>query len=93
MRCDFTAAATPADAVPTCAASSAHVTLPLRHGNAQLIAEVADPGDRPPVADPVMSADAEGGRGLFIVGELSKTWDYCLLPTGGKVVWCVIALA
>jgi hypothetical protein len=39
-----------------------------------------------------MSEDAESGRGLFIVGEISKEWDYYLLPTGGKVVWCTIAL-
>jgi anti-sigma regulatory factor (Ser/Thr protein kinase) len=70
----------------------AHVTLTLRHDAAQLIAEVADPSDRPPVAGAAMSGDAEGGRGLFIVGEISKEWDYYLLPAGGKVVWCVIAL-
>ncbi len=71
----------------------AHVTLTLRHDDAQLIAEVADPSDRPPVANAALSGDAEGGRGLFIVGEISKEWDYYLLPTGGKVVWCIIALA
>ncbi|NJP44049.1 ATP-binding protein [Actinacidiphila epipremni] len=73
-------------------APHAHVTLTLRHDESQLIAEVADPSDRPPVADTTMSEDTESGRGLFIVGEISKEWDYYLLPTGGKVVWCTIAL-
>ncbi|UWE12068.1 ATP-binding protein [Actinacidiphila bryophytorum] len=71
----------------------ARVTLTLRHDNAQLIAEVADPSDRPPVAACATAEDAEGGRGLLIVGELCKAWDYYPLPTGGKVVWCAIALA
>ncbi|MEW2548347.1 ATP-binding protein [Streptomyces sp. NPDC047002] len=71
----------------------AHVTLTLRHDDSQLIAEVADPSNRPPVANPAMSGDAEGGRGLFIVSEISKEWGYYLLPTGGKVVWCIIGLA
>ncbi|KIF69768.1 hypothetical protein HY68_16145 [Streptomyces sp. AcH 505] len=68
------------------------LTLTLRHDESQLIAEVADPSDRPPIANARPSEDAESGRGLLIVGEISKEWDYCLLPTGGKVVWCVISL-
>ncbi|MEU6402850.1 ATP-binding protein [Streptomyces sp. NPDC046985] len=73
-------------------APESRVTLTLRHDDTQLIAEVADPSDQPPVPGTGMSEDAESGRGLFIVGEISKEWDYYLLPTGGKVVWCVIAL-
>lgn len=74
-------------------APEAHVTLTLRHEKSQVIAEVADPSDHPPVPNTTISEDAESGRGLFIVGEISKEWDYYLLPTGGKVVWCIIALA
>ncbi|MFH8222519.1 ATP-binding protein [Streptomyces sp. NPDC018057] len=70
----------------------AHVTLTLRHDAARLVAEVADPSNHPPVPDTTTSEDAESGRGLFIVGEISKEWDYYLLPTGGKVVWCAISL-
>ncbi|MBM9506492.1 ATP-binding protein [Actinacidiphila acididurans] len=73
-------------------APDARVTLTLRHDESQLIAEVSDPSDHPPVPSTATSKDAESGRGLFIVGEISKEWDYYLLPTGGKVVWCVIAL-
>lgn len=73
-------------------APDVHVTLTLRHDVSQLIAEVADPSDHPPAPDTTMCGDAESGRGLFIVGEISKEWDYYLLPTGGKVVWCTIAL-
>ncbi|WP_153812655.1 ATP-binding protein [Streptomyces sp. SUK 48] len=73
-------------------APQAHVTLTLRHDESQVIAEVADPSGDPPVPNTTMTEDAESGRGLFIVGEISKEWDYYLLPTGGKVVWCIIAL-
>jgi anti-sigma regulatory factor (Ser/Thr protein kinase) len=74
-------------------APDAHVTLTLRHDEAQLIAEVADPSDLPPVVKAATPEDAESGRGLLIVEEISKEWDYYLLPTGGKVVWCAIGLA
>lgn len=70
----------------------ARVTLTLRHDRSALIAEVSDPGDHPPVAAAAMSDDAESGRGLLIVSEIAKEWDYYLLPTGGKVVWCSITL-
>ncbi|WUH94670.1 ATP-binding protein [Streptomyces sp. NBC_00433] len=73
-------------------APGAHVTLTLRHDGSQLIAEVSDPSDHPPVPDTAIAENAESGRGLVIVDEISKEWDYYLLPTGGKVVWCVIAL-
>jgi anti-sigma regulatory factor (Ser/Thr protein kinase) len=73
-------------------APEVRVTLTLRHDDTQLIAEVADPDNRPPIAETEASDDAESGRGLFILEAISKEWDYYLLPTGGKVVWCTIAL-
>lgn len=71
----------------------AQVTLTLRHDDTQLIAEVADPGNRPPVANVEVSDEAESGRGLLILEAISKEWDYYFLPTGGKVVWCAIRLS
>lgn len=70
----------------------ARVTLTLRHDESQLIAEVADPDNRPPIVNIEASDDAESGRGLLILEAISKEWDYYLLPSGGKVVWCTIAL-
>lgn len=36
--------------------------------------------------------DAEGGRGLFLVGALATRWDVRHPPRGGKVVWVELAL-
>ncbi|WP_406437470.1 ATP-binding protein [Streptomyces sp. NBC_01613] len=66
--------------------------LTLRHRETHLIVEVADPDIRPPVGNDVSAATDESGRGLFIVETISKEWGYYLPPTGGKVVWCVMAL-
>lgn len=73
-------------------APEARVTLTLRHDDTQLVAEVADPDNRPPLARTQTSSEAESGRGLLILEAISEEWDYYLLPTGGKVVWCTIAL-
>ena len=35
---------------------------------------------------------AEGGRGLWLVEQLARTWGINPHPDGGKVVWCVIAI-
>jgi anti-sigma regulatory factor (Ser/Thr protein kinase) len=70
----------------------ARVTLTLRHDSTQLIAEVADPNNRPSLVPAQPSDEAESGRGLLILEAISKEWDYYLLPAGGKVVWCTIAL-
>lgn len=53
-----------------------------------VVIEVWDNSTDAPVlnGDP-LEADAEGGRGLFLVGELSKEWGYSLPKFGGKVVW------
>jgi hypothetical protein len=33
---------------------------------------------------------AENGRGLVLVGALSKEWSYFFPPDGGKVVYCFL---
>ncbi|MFJ8252972.1 ATP-binding protein [Streptomyces sp. NPDC094466] len=68
------------------------LALTLRYRRTHLIIEVADPDIRPPLNPGVVSPMSENGRGLFIVESASKEWGYYLPPTGGKVVYCVLAL-
>ncbi|WP_406176081.1 ATP-binding protein [Streptomyces sp. NBC_00996] len=68
------------------------IALTLRRLSTELVVEVADGDHRPPVRKVNVSPQSESGRGLFIVEALSKEWGYFQPPTGGKVVWCVLAL-
>jgi hypothetical protein len=43
--------------------------------------------DAPVLNDDPLDTDAEGGRGLFLVRELSKDWGCWFPPRGGKWVW------
>jgi anti-sigma regulatory factor (Ser/Thr protein kinase) len=66
-----------------------NISLILRYLADRLVIEVADPNPAPPViAD--TGDDAEGGRGLMLVQELSKDWNFYFPPSGGKVVYCVL---
>lgn len=65
------------------------IRLTLRHRPGRLVIEVFDASPDPPVladADP----EAESGRGLILVQALSKEWSFFLLPSGGKVTYCVV---
>ena len=73
-------------------ATSPRVTLTLHCEPAQLIVLVGDRNPNPPMSNGVVPHAAEGGRGLFIVEAVSKEWSYYFPPTGGKVVWCILAL-
>ncbi|WP_019059802.1 ATP-binding protein [Streptomyces prunicolor] len=68
------------------------LALTLRHRGTHLIVEVADPDVRPPLLQGAVAPTAESGRGLLIVESVSKEWGYYFPPTGGKVVWCSLAL-
>lgn len=58
------------------------------HGSGTVI-EVWDGDQTPPVMQS-QSLDAEHGRGLFLVAELSRQWG-CYWPgIGGKVVWAMM---
>ena len=35
---------------------------------------------------------AEGGRGLWLIEQLARSWGVNRHPGGGKVVWCVLSL-
>jgi anti-anti-sigma factor len=46
----------------------------------RLLGLAADPGD----------PDAEAGRGLVVVDQLTSAWGVQHPPEGGKVIWCVL---
>jgi hypothetical protein len=68
------------------------ISLSLRHFREDLLIEVYDTDDNPPVL-PGPDDDAESGRGLFLVNALSKEWSYFFPPGGGKVVYCILQIA
>ena len=68
------------------------IGLSLRHFRDGLLIEVSDADDSLPVLSDA-GVDAENGRGLLIVGALSKEWSYFLLPRGGKVVYCFVEIS
>jgi anti-sigma regulatory factor (Ser/Thr protein kinase)/anti-anti-sigma regulatory factor len=35
---------------------------------------------------------AEGGRGLWLIEQLARSWGVNRHPDGGKVVWCILSL-
>jgi len=65
------------------------ISLTLRYSPGRLIIEVVDSDENPPV---LAGTDlyAESGRGLMLVDAMSKEWSYFLLPSYGKLVYCVI---
>jgi anti-sigma regulatory factor (Ser/Thr protein kinase) len=74
----------------SCAPRDGCVSLTLWPAPGRVVIEVADhhPG-RPVLTEP--APDAETGRGLLLVQALSERWGYRRLPSGGKVVYAVIA--
>lgn len=67
------------------------ISLTLRCHNDRLIIEVYDSDPTPPVLTEV-APDSESGHGLVLVRALSKEWSYYVPPSGGKTVYCVIAV-
>ncbi len=67
------------------------IAVTLRYLLGRVIIEVFDSNNNPPVLDEA-DTDAESGRGLMLVQALSKEWGYFFPPSGGKVVYCVIAV-
>lgn len=72
------------------------IALRLSSDGRQALIEVWDADPTPPQvpaldADCFPLADAENGRGLFLVASLSERWScYNLEATGGKVVWAEV---
>ena len=67
------------------------VVFRVSRAAAGLVLEVWDPSPEPPVARQAGAMD-ESGRGLQLVQALTTAWGFYRPPTGGKVVWCQLAL-
>ena len=72
---------------PGCAGG---IYLSVRYHPAAVVIKVRDLDPSPPVPAGA-GPDAESGRGLVLVHALSKEWGHYPLPSGGKVVYCVIS--
>lgn len=73
----------------TASTADASVTLSLRRFYRHLLVEVIDSSPDPPVlADP--DTDAQHGRGLLLVNELSSQWGYFYSRDGHKTVYAVL---
>jgi anti-sigma regulatory factor (Ser/Thr protein kinase) len=70
-------------------ADASLIWLSLRHFREILLIEVYDTDSSPPVRSHPDN-DEENGRGLVLVGALSKEWSFFFLPDGGKVVYCFL---
>jgi hypothetical protein len=68
------------------------ISLVLRYLTGRVIVEVGDSDPRPPIVTDA-GHDAVSGRGLMLVQALSKEWGHYLPPSGGKIVYCVLATA
>ncbi|WP_405884684.1 SpoIIE family protein phosphatase [Streptomyces sp. NBC_01384] len=66
------------------------VRVRLLHDGHTLICEVADTSDTAPHLRRAATTD-EGGRGLFLVAQLSQSWGTRYLPEG-KVIWAECGL-
>jgi anti-sigma regulatory factor (Ser/Thr protein kinase) len=78
----------PADAGPTETVPVIRVRVGLVMGS--VVVEVWDNSVVPPVPGGLPDDDSEGGRGLFLVRQLSRDWGYWLPAWGGKVVWAAM---
>ena len=78
--------ATPQGTPPT-------ITLSLTVQQAELCIRVQDPDPTPPPRpSQAPDDDAEDGRGLLIVDQLSHRWAWYPAPNGGKFVWATLTL-
>ncbi|KAA0932419.1 ATP-binding protein [Streptomyces apricus] len=64
-----------------------HCTFLLLRQGAGVRVEVADGSPRLPVTPTDPSPDAEGGRGLVILGAVADKWGVEPRAGGGKTVW------
>ncbi|GAA0933630.1 hypothetical protein GCM10009549_57890 [Streptomyces thermoalcalitolerans] len=67
------------------------IALQLRVLDGSLFIEVWDRSPLVPVKQ-MVTADAEGGRGLHLVEALAKDWGTYRPPAGGKIVWARVLL-
>jgi anti-sigma regulatory factor (Ser/Thr protein kinase) len=77
---------------PTTRRRTTHPQLILIRHPHRLQIVMTDPSRTPPALVHVTETTlfATSGRGLRIVGALSRRWGWALLPTGGKAVWAIL---
>jgi len=67
------------------------IGVQLRATGTSLVLDVWDgSSDVPVVKNP--DDDAEGGRGLLLIGAMAKQWDVFRPHAGGKIVWAELEL-
>ncbi|MFM9590279.1 ATP-binding protein [Streptomyces scabiei] len=67
------------------------IGVQLRATGTSLVLDVWDRNSEAPVAKNP-GDDAEGGRGLLLIGALAKQWDVFRPQAGGKIVWAELEL-
>ena len=77
-------------AMPMTSTANRRVEIVMRRGRSMLWVEVHDQDVRTPRVR-IASANDEGGRGLFLVDQLSRRWGVRPTPVG-KVVWFQLAM-
>ncbi|ORT46926.1 ATP-binding protein [Frankia sp. KB5] len=65
------------------------IAFRLTASDGQLVVEVWDNSDDPPVLTDA-SSDEESGRGLFLIEAFSIRWSWYRPKSGGKVVWSAL---
>ncbi|UIX33351.1 ATP-binding protein [Streptomyces sp. GQFP] len=67
------------------------IGVQLRAVGTSLVLDVWDSSsDAPVTSNP--GEDAEGGRGLLLIGAMAKQWDVFCPHAGGKIVWAELEL-
>ncbi|WP_406158253.1 ATP-binding protein [Streptomyces canus] len=67
------------------------IGVQLRATGTSLVLDVWDRSPGVPVAKSPCD-DAEGGRGLLLIGAMAKQWDVFRPHAGGKIVWAELEL-
>lgn len=80
---------TPGETEPKPPDIPAVIWIRVRETMANLIVEVWDNNPTPPVPQP-QHPEAEHGRGLYLIAQLSRQWGYDWPKAGGKIVWVEI---
>jgi anti-sigma regulatory factor (Ser/Thr protein kinase) len=68
------------------------ISLTMKYQPGRVMIEVGDHGPGSPAFSEARD-DAVSGRGLMLVQALSKEWGHYLPSSGGKIVYCVLAIA
>ncbi|MFI9340774.1 ATP-binding protein [Streptomyces sp. NPDC052773] len=76
---------------PTRDPDGALVGIQVRVQGCSIVTDVWDPNSKLPIQR-MASANAEGGRGLWLVDAISDRWDMWAPASGGKVVYAELGV-